>query len=192
MKDKATLRAMMRDRRGALTRGERSRASASMCRRLARHPWFVTARRIGLYYPNDAEIDPTPVVDTESVRIFYLPVLPPRGSRKLWFSPYDTRSRLIADRFGIPEPVSRTRLRAVDLDLLLVPLVAFDRLGGRIGMGGGFYDTSLEFLKRSGRIREIRVIGAAYRFQEVADIPRDSWDVPLHGVITDEKFIPAR
>ena len=192
MKDKPTLSATTRDRRGALTPGERRPASARMCRRLAQHPWFSEARPIGLYYPNDAEIDPTPVVDAESVRVFYLPVLPPRGNRRLWFSPYDTHSRLVADRFGIPEPVSQTRVRAVDLDLLLVPLVAFDRLGGRIGMGGGFYDTSLELLKRCGRIRAIRVIGAAYRFQEVDDIPRDRWDVPLHGVITDEKFIPAR
>ncbi len=181
----------MRERRGALTAGVRSRASRNLCLRLVRHPYFIAARHIGMYYPNDGEIDPTAAANGRAGRRFYLPVLPPRGKRRLWFAPYAPGSRLVWDRYGIPEPTGRTKIRAEKLDLLLVPLVAFDRDGGRIGMGGGFYDASLTFLQRPGRINPTRVIGVAYHFQQIESIPVDDWDIPLHGVITDMDFIQA-
>lgn len=191
MTDKKTLRILMRSRRNELTAGERARASHRLCRRIARHPCFINARRIGIYYPNDGEIDPTGILQRDPGRRFFLPVLPPRGKRRLWFSPYHPHCRLVMDRYGILEPVSRTRVRAERLDLLLVPLVAFDSAGGRTGMGGGFYDNSLNFLNHGQRTNPIRVFGIAYRFQQIERIPRDDWDVPLHGVFTDSEFIQA-
>ena len=179
----------MRDRRCSLTVGERARASEKLCRTITRHPCFIRAGRIGIYYPCDGEIDPTLLVDSGVNRQFFLPVLPPRGERRLWFSPYQSGDRLIADRYGIPEPASRVRLRAESLDLLLVPLVAFDDEGGRIGMGGGFYDASLSFLSARARVHPLRVCGIAYRFQQIDRVPREAWDIPLHGVFTDSTFI---
>jgi 5-formyltetrahydrofolate cyclo-ligase len=185
MKEKKSLRSTMRRRRRSLTTGERARASERLCRTIARHPCFIRAGRIGIYYPSDGEIDPTCLVDSGPNRQFFLPVLPPRSERRLWFSPYQSGDRLIADRYGIPEPASRIRLRAENLDLLLVPLVAFDGEGGRIGMGGGFYDASLSFLSARARIHPVRVFGIAYQFQQIDKIPREAWDIPLHGVFTD-------
>ncbi len=144
-----------------------------------------------MYFPNDGEIDPTSVIGGTG-KLFFLPVLPPPGKKRLWFSPYAPGQTLVPDRFGIPEPVSRKRVRVEELDLVLVPLVAFDEAGGRIGMGGGFYDASLSFLSRCRRTTPLRVVGAAYEFQRVDAIPRDRWDIPLHGVITDVRFVPAR
>lgn len=188
MIDKKTLRTTMRDRRRALTTGERRRASSRLCRGIARHPGFLRARRIGIYYPNDGEIDPTTLAASDPGRRFFLPVLPPPGKRRLWFSPYRPSDRLVRDRFGIPAPASRIRIRAQDLDLLLVPLVAFDGEGGRIGMGGGFYDASLQFLSRGADTHPLRAIGVAYGFQQVERIPLEQWDVPLHGIFTDRGF----
>jgi len=181
----------MRTRRGALTYGEKMRASRMLCMRLRRHPLFIKATRVGFYYPNDGEVDVTPVAAGRTARQFYLPVLPARGKRRLWFSAYKPGQKLIKDRFGIPEPAGFHRIRAEDLDLVLVPLVAFDRRGGRVGMGGGFYDTSLGFLQQLDRASRTRVIGVAYHFQQIESIPEDHWDVPLHGVVTDKEFIPA-
>ncbi|MDJ0958385.1 MAG: 5-formyltetrahydrofolate cyclo-ligase, partial [Arenicellales bacterium] len=135
------------------------------------------------------EIDVTLVIPDAKSKSFYLPILPPRGQRRLWFGLYEPDTRLIPDRFGIPEPVNTKRIRAESLDLVLVPLVAFDYSGGRIGMGGGYYDATLSFVKRRGRARSVTIIGAAYQFQNVDYIPKDYWDIPLSGVITDQRFI---
>ena len=182
---------MMRRQRRALTSGEHQRASHLLCRRLENHPCYIQASTVGMYFPNDGEIDVTSLAEKDGGKKFYLPVLPPRGKRRLWFAHYVPAARLIPNRYGIPEPVSRIRVRAEQLDLLLVPLVAFDYTGGRIGMGGGFYDASLHFLKKQRRITPTRVIGAAYQFQQVGEIPKESWDIPLHGVISDQLFLTA-
>ena len=186
--DKRSLRREMRRRRRALTAGERALASGMLCRRIARHPDYIRAARIGIYYPNDGEIDPTGLACTASHRRFYLPVLPPTG-RRLWFSAYRPGDRLVLNRFGIPESASRDRVRAGQLDLLLVPLVAFDGGGGRIGMGGGFYDYTLSFFSGGARTFPLRAYGIAYQLQQIEAIPSEAWDVPLHGVFTERGLV---
>ena len=189
MQTKAELRQLMRSRRRSLSRGERAQASRALCRRLKYLPSFTNSKNIGIYLPNDGEIDVTPIIPGARAKHFYLPIVPPRGQRRLWFGLYERDTKLIPDRFGIPEPVTARRIRAESLDLVLVPLVAFDYSGGRIGMGGGFYDATLDFMRKRSRAYSVKVIGAAYQFQNVDYIPKDYWDIPLSGVVTDQCFI---
>jgi 5-formyltetrahydrofolate cyclo-ligase len=77
-------------------------------------------------------------------------------------------------------------VRAQELDLILMPLVGFDDRGNRLGMGGGFYDRSLEFLRHRQHWRKPHLLGIAYDFQRVNGLTADPWDVPLQGVITDQ------
>jgi len=87
------------------------------------------------------------------------------------------------NRYGIPEPLSHHPSLTVDkLDLVLVPLVGFDRACNRLGMGAGFYDRC--FNHRGSRPWRI---GVAHELQKIAMIPQDAWDKPLHAVITDRK-----
>ena len=85
------------------------------------------------------------------------------------------------NKYGIPEPVSN---KIVYPDILLVPLVAFDKKLNRIGYGGGFYD---RYLKRLKRIKKIITIGLAYSFQEVKKIPINEYDIKLDFIITEKK-----
>jgi 5-formyltetrahydrofolate cyclo-ligase len=68
---------------------------------------------------------------------------------------------------------------------VLAPLVAFDRSGNRLGMGGGYYDRSFAYLRHRVHWRRPRLIGYAYGFQEVQALERAHWDVPLSGVVTE-------
>ena len=98
---------------------------------------------------------------------------------------------LCPNRYGIPEPrVPRSRwVRAAMLDLILVPLVAFDRAGGRLGMGGGYYDATLAFLHHRHHWLKPRIVGAAFAFQELPAVPQEPWDVSLTAIVTERGVV---
>jgi len=184
------LRTTLRARRRALTGPEQQRAAQALAARAAATRWFRVSRRIALYLPNDGEIDPQPLLDRiqASNKRGYLPILSRLKHDRLWFAPYGGAGPLRLNRFGIPEPVvpARQWVRAQDLDLILMPLVAFDNRGNRLGMGGGFYDKSLAFLRARACWRKPHLIGLAHDFQCVPQLDPFPWDVPLQAVVTDQ------
>ena len=184
------LRKQLRAKRRALSFEQQQQASEALALNLLKHPALHRARHIGIYLPNDGEIDPQLYIDLARRKgiKFYLPILHPIYPGKLVFSPYFDGVQLTANRFGIPEPpFPRSRRRpAWALDAVLFPLVGFDEEGGRLGMGSGFYDRTFAF----SRIRPAmapKLIGLAHDFQKVESLPTEPWDVPLHGVVTDKR-----
>jgi 5-formyltetrahydrofolate cyclo-ligase len=86
------------------------------------------------------------------------------------------------NRYGIFEPRDTGRVALSSLDMLIIPLVGYDRLGNRLGMGSGYYDRHLVSL------RDLQLplrVGIAYSLQEIDLVGIDSWDVPLHGVVNE-------
>ena len=75
----------------------------------------------------------------------------------------------------------------MDLDLVLVPLVAFDDRGNRLGMGGGYYDQTFAFLSQRQHYRRPTLLGVAYEFQRLVALPVQAWDIPLDGVATEKR-----
>ena len=108
------------------------------------------------------------------------------------FQRIEPGERLRRNRFGIFEPVIRTarQRRVWALDLLLMPLVGFDGNGGRLGMGGGFYDRSLAY--RAAQKVTNRRFWPAHECQRVDRLPLESWDVPLLGTVTDRGWYVER
>ncbi|CAK0752354.1 putative 5-formyltetrahydrofolate cyclo-ligase [Gammaproteobacteria bacterium] len=183
------LRRAMRHQRRALAAGERMRCAVRVAQRVQSVHSFRNSQRVALYLPNDGEIDPTPIISrsTHVGKRCYLPVLCPLGSRRLWFAPYRPGDPLRRDRLHILEPAHPTprRVRAWTLDLILIPLVAFDEAGNRLGMGGGYYDQTLAFLARRRYWRKPWIVGIAYDFQRVEVLTPRPWDVPLDAVVTE-------
>lgn len=188
--DKTELRRDLRARRNALTPEDQRLAAKRLASNLVGTRLFLTSRRIACYLPNDGEIDTAAVIKhiRRLRKSCYLPVLSRLSHDRLWFAEAGPKTRLVPNRFGIPEPVVKSRdlVRAQKLDLILMPLVGFDNQGNRLGMGGGFYDRSLEFLRHRSRWRKPHLLGIAYDFQRVNGLTADPWDVPLAGVITDQ------
>lgn len=192
--DRQRLRREMRQRRRALSAREQKEAARDLDRLLRRQPLFQRSRHIAFYLPNDGEIDPRPLLST-ALRLgkrCYLPVLHPAQHGKLWFLPYTPNTPLAANAFGIPEPLlGRARYRpAAALDLVLLPLVAFDPSGARLGMGAGYYDRTFAF-KADSRRRSPLLMGLAHACQEAPQLPTQPWDVPLAAIATDEGVIPC-
>jgi 5-formyltetrahydrofolate cyclo-ligase len=188
--DKSDLRQNLRARRRALSADEQHQAARRLAVNLTGTRLFLTSRRVACYLPNDGEIDSAPVIEhiRRLRKILYLPVLSRLSHDRLWFAEAGPKTKLAPNRFGIPEPVVKSRdlVRAQELDLILMPLVGFDDKGNRLGMGGGFYDRSLEFLCHRNHWHKPHLLGIAYDFQRINGLAADPWDVPLQGVITDQ------
>ncbi len=181
-------RHMRRQRRG-LSHHQARLASQALAQRLQGTALFRRSDHIAFYLPNDGEMDLTPLIERAWAmgKHCYLPVLSPAFHNRLWFARYLPDTPLAPNRFRIPEPPMhwRSARPAWSLDLILTPLVAFDECGNRLGMGGGYYDRTLAYLLHREHWRQPQLLGVAYAFQQVAQLPHAPWDVPLHGVATD-------
>ncbi|NVZ19212.1 5-formyltetrahydrofolate cyclo-ligase [Pseudomonas costantinii] len=190
------LRRMLRKARRELTPSEQRQAAQGLYRQLAQHPLFRRAKHISLYLPTDGEIDPRLLLRAAQRRgkATYLPVLSAWPRTKMVFQRVRPGDKLLPNRFRILEPkVNANRQRQVwTLDLVLLPLVGFDAAGGRLGMGGGFYDRSLAYLARRKSWRKPTLLGLAHECQKVNRLAQASWDVPLAGTVTDKKWYVAQ
>lgn len=190
------LRRKLRQTRRQLSPAQQRHAARRLYRQLSHHPLFRRARHIALYLPNDGEIDPRLLLRAAQRRgkATYLPVLNPWPRTRMVFQRIEPGERLRRNRFGIFEPVIRTarQRRVWALDLLLMPLVGFDGNGGRLGIGGGFYDRSLAYRARRKKSHKPTLLGLAHECQRVDRLPLESWDVPLLGTVTDRGWYVER
>ncbi len=198
MTDKAGLRRTLRAARKSVPESLRRRAGQALVRHALRHRLLVVGKRTGFYIPANSEIDVVPLLERAQamgVQCF-LPIVPGRGQLKMWFSKLGPASHRAhhhwrLNRFGIAEyhAPQGLKLRGIRLQQVFMPLLGFDRLGYRIGMGGGYYDASFAYLRRRRAWRSPRLIGVAFSAQEVGRIPKDPWDIPLDGMLTEKGLI---
>jgi 5-formyltetrahydrofolate cyclo-ligase len=184
---KHALRRELRAARRNLSPLEQHRAAHRLAARLRNFGPFRRAKHLALYWAADGEISLAPVIRLawRLGKQLYFPRLTTRGG--LAFARLGPRDRTGKNRFGLREPtLAAPSCPVTALDLVLLPLVGFDRLGGRLGMGGGFYDRSFQQCRH--RPKPLRV-GVAHSCQEVAPLVLESWDVPLHLILTDRAQI---
>jgi 5-formyltetrahydrofolate cyclo-ligase len=194
---KRSLRRAMNDRRAQLTVADRQQASGRAAERLlALDEVGEIARRAGCvagFAAVRAEIDPTAALDEvrrRGGRVAYPRVVDDLRPR-LRFHVADSAD-LRAGRFGIPEPpASNEEVALGQIDLLIVPGVAFDAEGRRLGFGGGYYDELLRTRAtgRGGDSAGPVVLGLGYDFQIVDACPAEPHDQMIDGVVTDARVI---
>jgi 5-formyltetrahydrofolate cyclo-ligase len=193
MTDRQILRRRFRNLRRAIPDEIQAEHATAVARQFFAAGLGWRARRIGLYMANDGEIDLAPLADRlrRARRQIALPVIRGGTGRAplLEFYRWDVDAPMMLNRYGIPEPAPGAAfLPALALDLLLMPLVAFDRHGTRLGMGAGFYD---RFLGGIAPALRPRLIGVAHEVQRShARLPAAPWDVPLDGILTERGWQP--
>lgn len=180
----------MRHQRQALSEHQQNLAAGNLARRLWRLQCVRRARTVAAYWPADGEISPLAFL-RQALRWrkrIYLPAIS-RHHNKLHFFEWHPGRTLRRNPFGISEPASSAApLDLKSLDVLLMPLVAFDAHGHRLGMGGGFYDRTLA---RLGQKRP-RLIGVAHDIQQVEWIETAPWDIDLDLVVSDRRVYAPR
>ena len=185
----------MRRRREGLSAQQQLQAAKGLLDAVSGVPEFQSARRVGFYLANGGEIDPSPVTQlaARAGKACYFPVLHPLKYNRLYFVRHREGDRFNSNRFGISEPELRAHrtVPAWSLQIIFIPLLAFDGRGNRLGMGGGYYDRSLAFTRNKPGSRPL-LIGLAHSFQQVDHLEASPWDIPLHGVATEREFIPIK
>jgi 5-formyltetrahydrofolate cyclo-ligase len=186
---RSAIRQQMRSRRRALDSHTRTSAAESLSALLTTLPYCRSAQRVAVYLAVDGEMDTQRLLQQlhHEGKHIYLPILPKHRSQALRFNAWSPGVPMRENRLRIPEPVisEATGIEPESLDLVLVPLVAFDRSGNRLGMGAGYYDRTFNFLKQG--MRKPLLLGLAYDFQCVERLDSASWDVPLSGVVTESR-----
>ena len=174
--DKVALRAQMkaarRDYAASLSPDTRKALEQDLAKAL--EPLMFQAQVIAAYFPMKDEVSALPALDLARAmgKTTALPAFADRDSRMTFHAgdPVDPGP------WGILQP--RHESPIVSPDLLLIPLIAIDRRGNRVGMGKGHYDRALPGLRAAGA----RLIGVGWSFQLLAEpLQPDPWDVPLHG-----------
>lgn len=183
---KARLRAGMRARRAGLSPVDVAAAGAAVVRRLESLPAMTGARRVAAYRAVRGEIPLDGLLDGGRGETLTLPRV---VGDDLEFVAWHAGLTFEPGAFGIPEPVDGEPVAFADHDVVLVPLTAFDGSCHRLGQGGGFYDRALAAVP-PGSARPVTV-GVAHSFQQVGEVPREAWDVPLDAVVTDTGVILA-
>lgn len=183
---KQDLRRRLRDKRSQLPIGLQHYFANRITLSLLHSQDFKKAKSIAFYCATFGEVS-TELALKHSLahqKACYLPVL---KNKQLAFIRVNNSTSLVANRFGILEPPFEERklIAPEALDLVLMPLVAFDAKCHRLGMGGGFYDRTFSF-KRS-HMTSPKLVGLAYEFQRVERVPKSDLDVLLDSVITERK-----
>ena len=135
---------------------------------------------VGGYYPYNYEVDVTKILEKFEKQNYKITLPKIKQSYQMDFFDWSTKDPLSINKHGIPEPISN---KTKYPDILLVPLVAYDKNLNRIGYGGGFYDRYIARIKKK---KMFITIGLAYSFQEVKKIPINEYDIKLDFIITEK------
>ena len=177
------LRQQIRKTRANLTALQQQQAEDSITQQALALIEERNAQHIALYLSFDGEISTDKLIKIlwAQGKQVYLPVLHPFNPNHLLFLRYLPDTPMLKNKFGIREPKLNVQnvLPLDELDILFTPLVAFDKQGNRLGMGGGFYDRTLQNWRNSSFIP----VGLAHQCQQVEQLPTEAWDVPLHQIL---------
>ncbi|MBA6382244.1 5-formyltetrahydrofolate cyclo-ligase [Colwellia sp. BRX10-6] len=191
MKTRDVLRQEIRYQRSLLNANQQAEQSLLLSKRLIKEKVVKGVKHIAIYLANDGELNTQPFIDWcwQNNITVYLPVIHPFSKNNLLFLKYADTSILVKNKYGILEPKLNVQdiITVAQLDIIFTPLVAFDRYGNRLGMGGGFYDRTLSAWHaqyQQNKHAKPLPVGLAHDCQKVTTIPFESWDIPLPKIIT--------
>lgn len=189
MQNKESIRKLLREKRCAFKEEDRLRAAFSASIQLSEHALFKNSVNISVYFSQEGEFETRPFIEKiwEHQKKCYLPKVL-SNKKTLQFFLYNINDRIRLNRFKIGESENSERIDCEDLDLVLMPLLGFDLKGHRLGLGGGYYDATFAF-KLNRAIKKPFLLGVGFEEQAFLELPYDSWDVPLDGILTEKRLI---
>ena len=140
----------------------------------------IKGKTLGGYYPYNYEVNAIEILKKFEKQNYFITLPKIKKNFQMDFFSWSSEDPLEINKYGIPEPISN---KIKYPDILLVPIVAYDKHLNRIGYGGGFYDRYLEKIKK---VKKVTTIGLAYSFQKVKKIITNKYDIKLDFIITEK------
>ncbi len=185
------LRARIKHQRNTLTKPFMERSALALMGHLSAAKIIENHQNLAFYLPTKGEISCWPLIEYAMSlgKSCFLPKVFPNNKRGMWFLPYAGRESIKAGAFGIAEPTANIKdaIRPSQLDVIFMPLVAFDNYGNRVGMGGGYYDSVLSNFE--DQQKRPQLVGLAYNFQQINKVPLESWDMKMDAVATPSYYL---
>jgi len=189
MNTKDSLRKEISLKRKNLSKKERLDSEKSLLQLWESVGGSYKKNKVALYWPINGEVATNALISyffSNGSKCF-LPVISNNEENKLIdFALFEEQSRLVKNRFGIPEPNKSKIIDLNQLDIIFLPCVCFDSRGNRIGMGGGFYDKTLSYLSKK---EKTKLIILAYDFQEVESCLPESHDIKADACLTPNQYL---
>ena len=189
MNTKASLREQVFLKRKSLSEKEQLESGESLVKLWKSIEGLYRTKKIALYWPVKGEISTNSLIShflKDGSKCFLPIIAQDKENKILEFAPFGVDSPLTNNRFDISEPSTSTRVDLNELDIIFLPCVCFDSKGNRIGMGGGFYDKTLDQLSNN---QKPQLILLAYDFQEVESCYPESHDIKADACLTPNKFL---
>jgi 5-formyltetrahydrofolate cyclo-ligase len=180
------IRRRLRQQRAGMTAAQRSAAAGAITAHIAATRWLRGARNVGLYVSIGTEVPTGPLRALAARRRcpVYLPSIVDYRNRRMVFA-RDTGALPLINRLGIPEPAALHVIAVRALSVVLLPMLGFDRLGTRLGTGGGYYDRMFAYRRHRLSWHRPLLVGIAFQCQQLPLIERSGHDVPLDAVVTE-------
>jgi 5-formyltetrahydrofolate cyclo-ligase len=192
---KAEIRDLIRPLRRLISPEYRNKASIAAAEHFIHSSLFPTNQHLACYLALPEEMDALPLIQAlqQQQKCCYVPIIASASDDKtLAFARYEQGTALRPNRYQILEPYNSPEIRSAhELDIVITPLLAFDKQGNRLGTGGGFYDYTFSFLREAAQQRPL-LLGLAYEIQQVEQLPEEAFDVRLDGVLTEERLLLFR
>jgi len=189
-----SLRQQLLQARQALTTEQQNQHAKQATHQLLRSPWLQRPKHIAVFFSQKGELPTDKLIQAlwQRGHYVYLPVLTSLKARKnqpMAFAPYLPNSRMTDSKYGIPEPLCPHQYHRFgkQLQIVITPLVGFDEMGHRLGMGGGFYDRTFAF-KKHLPINSPKLIGWAHECQKLPQLTPQPWDIPLDATVTEKQI----
>tara|TARA_B100000902_G_scaffold74411_1_gene79371 strand:- start:327 stop:932 length:606 start_codon:yes stop_codon:yes gene_type:complete len=181
-KDK--IRNISKSIREALKKDFIKQASSDISQKIITSKYFKDANNIGCYLSTEYEVSTDIIISSahKTNKNLYVPKI--KQGHAMDFVKMTLNSNMVKNRYGIHEPLYEDIIDANKLDIVLVPIVAFDEKKNRIGMGGGFYDRKFKYIKNTKKKYPL-LIGVAFECQKVKKIKPENWDVKLSAIVTE-------
>ena len=185
-KSKQAFRADVSKKRSDLTKDSISKSSSLICDNFISSPFYENSGNIALYFPIRNEVDPLSILN-HAVKLGKNVLLPKMDDGSLTFHMVKDLEGLVLNKFGIYEPGPDSVISKVeDIDLFIVPGLAFDSKGNRLGYGKGYYDKALSLVTSN------KIIGFCYNFQIFNLLPNDRLDKNVGYLVSEDGVLGCK
>lgn len=185
MESKKKLRKSLKNLRKKESKCDKKRYEVNIFKKIIKLPCYTRSKFLAIYIANENEISTSKIFTDAILRRKKIFVPKINNKKEMVFVSINKKTKLTSNLYGIMEPISGKIIDPRRLDLVITPLLGFDKTGTRLGMGGGYYDKYFHFLRLRYKWFKPKLLGVGLEKQQIYLAKKDAWDINLFKIVTE-------